>query len=82
MIDGLSSNTNFKAMVLPSASECRICSDTAEIYKTLPDCKRCHKEKEVTVLQFVKNFFGTYVVAINDKGLIEEIPTHLIKTDI
>lgn len=81
MSEELINSINIKARIYPSSADCKSCMDIASLYDATPSCSNCHKEKEVTIIQFVKSMLGSYGIVIDEKGNIKEVPIELLKVN-
>lgn len=72
---------NIKAKVCPSRADCESCMSMASFCDAVPDCFNCYKEKDVTIIQFVKGACGSYGIVIDKKGNIKEVPVEYLKVN-
>lgn len=53
--------------VKPSASECRICADTADYFNGIPDCAHCpRKDIRYELLGFTSGILNDYALVQRD----------------
>lgn len=81
MSEELTNGINIKARIYPSCADCKSCMDMASLCDSIPNCSNCYKEKDVTIVQFVKGTCGLYGIVIDEKGNIKEIPVERIKVN-
>lgn len=79
MSEELINGLNIKARIYPSNADCRNCMATASLCNAVPRCYNCYKEKDVTIVQFIKGACGAYGIVIDEKGNIKEVPIEFLK---
>lgn len=62
-----------RGTIQPTLYDCKICIDFAESCGVFPDCKKCHKKKEVEVLTFTSSFWGDKAICKSEDNKVFSI---------
>lgn len=61
-----------------SVSQCKVCTETAEMYNQITHCSEYHKQKGEWI-DTISNIWGTKAVVILDDGRVEHFPLYRLR---
>ena len=65
----------------PSTVKCQRCSNIAQSFDEIPNCKECPYEEKVKILDFTESLWGAHAIVMNSKGEIKTVSTDQIKCE-